>query len=163
MEIDKKTLKALSSDTRSDILKSLSKRRKTLTELSTEFNLAKSTITEHLNKLEQSDLIIKKATGRKWIYYELSTKGKKLIKPEASAPLVILLALGIIIIIFGSINLTIYGSQFSQAEAVRVTSGGSVNEVGYLLSPEPFNPLPIIMIILGLGILIFSIYKIRKR
>jgi DNA-binding transcriptional ArsR family regulator len=45
MEIDRKTLKALAADTRLDILKSLSKRRKMPSELSKELDLATSTVT----------------------------------------------------------------------------------------------------------------------
>jgi len=107
MQIDRKTMDALSSDTRINILKSLAKRRKTITELSRELNLAKSTISEHIDKLEESRLVIKKDTGKKWIYYELSSKGEKIIKPKTPTPFIILLTLGIIIVIFGSMNLTI--------------------------------------------------------
>ena len=50
MEIDRKTLKALGAETRMDILKSLSNRRKTPSELSRELKLSPPTILEHLSK-----------------------------------------------------------------------------------------------------------------
>ena len=83
MEIDKKTIKALSSDSRVDILKSLVKRRKTPSELSKEMKLATSTIVEHLGYLEKANLVDKIKTGHKWIYYDLTRKGKSLVvKPK---------------------------------------------------------------------------------
>ncbi|MBU3904555.1 MAG: winged helix-turn-helix domain-containing protein [Nanoarchaeota archaeon] len=161
MEIDKKTIKLLSSDTRVNILKSLSRRRKTLTELASEFDLAKSTITEHLSKLEESNLIIKQETGRKWIYYELSSKGEKLIKPKTPTPFVILLTLGIIIIIFGSMSLGIMDSGSSQFQSAETTAKPSIDGIVHE-EVNQFNPLPISLVVLGLIVVVFSVYKIKK-
>lgn len=101
MEIDRKTIKALAADTRLEILKSLSNRRKTPSELSKELKLAVSTITEHLNKLEKAGLINRKDTGHKWIYYELTSKGSSLVKPRYPVEFVLMLSLGLIFIFLG--------------------------------------------------------------
>ncbi|MEM5778209.1 MAG: metalloregulator ArsR/SmtB family transcription factor [Candidatus Aenigmatarchaeota archaeon] len=98
MEIDRKTLKALAADTRLDILKSLGKRRKMPSELAKELNLATSTIVEHLNKLEEANLVKKEETGHKWIYYNLTEKGESLIKPKIPVQFVIVLSITLIII-----------------------------------------------------------------
>ena len=103
MEIDRKTLKALAADTRLDILKSLGKRRKTPSELSKELRLATSTVTEHLTKLENADLIRREETGHKWIYYSLTKKGENLVKPKYPVQFVLVLSITIIIIFAGSI------------------------------------------------------------
>jgi len=79
--LDKDTFKTLSSETRINILKSLSKRRKTLTELSKQFNMSASTIKEHLDNLCTVDLIKQMDDGHKWKYYELTSKGKDIIEP----------------------------------------------------------------------------------
>lgn len=191
MEIDKKTIKALSADTRVNILKSLAERRKTMTELASEFNLSKPTVMEHLIKLEESGLVVKIDTDRKWIYYELSSKGEKLIKPKTPTPFVILLTLGIIIIVFGSMNLTIMTLQPYQYKttetitrivpAETVTGGASTraagnktienitieetitkNETEYK-EVRQINPLATGIIILGLAVTVFSAYKIKKK
>jgi predicted transcriptional regulator len=57
--IDRDTLKAIASDTRLDILKSLSKRKKTLSELSKVLNLKSPTIKEHLDHIINSNLVLK--------------------------------------------------------------------------------------------------------
>lgn len=80
--IDRDTLKAIASDTRLDILKSLSKRKKTLSELSKVLDLSSPTIKEHLDHLINSNLVLKEETESKWKYYSLTDKGSKLIKPR---------------------------------------------------------------------------------
>jgi predicted ArsR family transcriptional regulator len=81
--INRKTLKAISSDTRFSILKLLNKKQKTLSEISKKLNLSAPTVKEHLNNLISADLIIKKETKRKWKYYYLTEKGKKLLTPKS--------------------------------------------------------------------------------
>ena len=104
MELDKKAIRALSSDTRVDILKSLAKRRKTPAELSRELGLAGSTVVEHLKKLENSGLVRKERTHRKWIYYELTSKGRNLVKPTFPVQFAIMLSVGILFAFFGVYN-----------------------------------------------------------
>ena len=80
--IDRKTLKAISSDTRMDLLKHLSNRRYTLSELSKKMDLKNPTIKEHLDNLIDSNLVKKEESENKWKYYSLTRKGKKIIQPE---------------------------------------------------------------------------------
>ena len=75
MELDKNVIKALNSQTRIKILKALLDRQKMPTELSAELKLAGSTVVEHLKILQTSGLVLKKNTGRKWVYYELTSCG----------------------------------------------------------------------------------------
>ncbi len=114
MEIDRKTLKALAADTRLDILKSLGKRRKTPSELSKELNLAPSTIIEHLNKLEEADLIKKEETGHKWIYYSLTKKGLSLVKPKVPTQFIIVLSLCFIVLFAGCLYYVNYISGYER-------------------------------------------------
>ena len=69
--IDKKVFQALSSETRIKILKCLNQRKKTLTELSRELNLPKSTVHDNLSVLIDADLV-KSKHGSKLVYYELT-------------------------------------------------------------------------------------------
>ena len=110
MEIDRKTLKALAADTRLDILKSLSYRRKMPSELSKELKLAPSTVIEHLNRLEEADLVKREETGHKWIYYNLTEKGESLIKPRVPMQFVIVLSVSLIVIFAGFVYLNFTNS-----------------------------------------------------
>lgn len=121
MEIDRKTLKALAADTRLDILKSLGKRRKMPSELSKELNLATSTVTEHLNRLEEADLVRREETGHKWIYYSLTEKGGSLIKPKIPVQFVIVLGISIIVISAGFIYAN-YASSYQALASEGVPS-----------------------------------------
>jgi len=80
--LDKEVFKTLASGTRVDILKSLDRRRKTLSELSKQLGMSVSTIKEHLDNLVSVDLIVQIDDGHKWKYYELTKKGKDILHPE---------------------------------------------------------------------------------
>jgi len=73
---DKETLKAISSDTRSEILNLLNNKNYTLSDISDKLKLSNSTVKEHLDILNKNGLIIKEDTERKWKYYSLTPKGK---------------------------------------------------------------------------------------
>ena len=101
MEVDKRTIKALAADTRIDILKSLQKRRKMPSELAREFNLAPSTITEHLKILESIRLVERKHTGHKWIYYQLTERGSGVLSPRYPVNIILTLGIGLMFLAGG--------------------------------------------------------------
>ena len=82
IKLDRKSFEALAGQTRVKALKSLLRRRKTLTELSEELQLSPSTMKEHLDVLVDSELITQVDEGRKWKYYELTRKGKQIAEPH---------------------------------------------------------------------------------
>ena len=101
MDLGSREIKALSSDTRVMMLKSLGVRRKMPSELAREFSMAPSTIVEHLAVLERSGLIKRIETGHKWKYYELSEKGRSLVRPKFPVQFVVMLSLGVLLTIGG--------------------------------------------------------------
>jgi DNA-binding transcriptional ArsR family regulator len=94
--------KALSSDTRVNIIKMLNERNHTLSELAKKMNMSSPTIKQHLETLIKSNLIEQKDEGRKWKYYTLTRKGKKLMEPEEKNVMVLLAAtlIGLIFLIY---------------------------------------------------------------
>jgi len=103
--IDRKALFALASETRIEILKRLDSRRMTLSELSKDLNLSKTTIKEHLDRLMEAGLIIKMDEGRKWVYYELTDNGKRILHPKRETKIIFLLSSAIASISGGLIEL----------------------------------------------------------
>lgn len=94
--LDAETFKALASPTRLGVLRTLDERRKTLTEISRDLNLNKATVHEHLGLLAAADLVRKRDDeGRKWIYYELTWRGQKLLHPQETTTFNVLLGLGV--------------------------------------------------------------------
>jgi len=79
--LDTQIFSALSSDTRINILKKLDSKRMALKELCDELNLPKSTMRENLTVMIESDLVRKRHRGIKWVYYELTEKGKGMLHP----------------------------------------------------------------------------------
>lgn len=92
--LDAETFKALASATRLTVLKALDERRKTLTELARDLDLNKATVHEHLGLLLAAGLVRKRDDeGRKWIYYELTWTGQRILRPEATTTFNVLLGL----------------------------------------------------------------------
>jgi DNA-binding transcriptional ArsR family regulator len=98
--LDNQSFKALSSETRINILKELNKRQMTLSELSKKLNLKNSTIKEHCEILIKTNLIEQKEEGRKWKYYSLTKNGLKIISPNPldELKILIMICLGIVLI-----------------------------------------------------------------
>jgi len=105
--LDKQSLKALGAETRQDIIKLLTQRPYTASELSKLLGKHVTTIAEHLSMLEHSGIVSKKDDGHKWLYYSLTTKGERLTKPKFYA-WTIVLALSGIAIIGGVVDLFSY-------------------------------------------------------
>lgn len=81
--LDRETFKALASDTRLDILRSLDGKNMSLKDISIATNLNKATLHEHLTKLHEAGLVKRKEReGHKWVYYKLTWKGEGLLHPE---------------------------------------------------------------------------------
>ena len=80
--LEQGAFKALASPTRISILKTLSQRRHTQSELAAVHKLSIPTVKEHLTALEHGGLVNRYDEGRKWIYYGLSEKARCILDPE---------------------------------------------------------------------------------
>ena len=120
--LDQESFKALASEVRIEILKRLDDRRQTVTDLSNFLSLSKPTLLEHLEKLQAAGLVKRLEEGRKWIYYELSDKGRKILRPERVA-IVLALSNAAALVALGIVALLV-----------------SAN-IGLLAAPGGFNPV----------------------
>ena len=114
--LDQESFKALASGVRVEILKKLDDRRATVTDLSSLMDLSKPTLLEHLEKLQAAGLVKRVDEGRKWIYYELTGKGRKILHPEKVTIVVslafsaLLAGVGIVALLLGALAAAgIYG------------------------------------------------------
>ncbi len=113
--LDQESFKALASEVRVEVLKRLDERRATVTDLSNLLGLSKPTLLEHLEKLQTAGLVKRIDEGRKWIYYELSDKGRKILHPERVSIVVSLssaiglAAIGIVYLILASSTVLLSG------------------------------------------------------
>ena len=135
--LDERSFKALSANSRVSILKKLTERRMTLTELSKRLNLKGSTIKEHCTILLNAELIKKIDEGRKWKYYELTGKGKQIVAPSffEEARVLVTLCLGVIIfagfLIFAlQATTSLEGASYSQGSNTFFTGDNATIEIG---------------------------------
>jgi DNA-binding transcriptional ArsR family regulator len=91
VELDKKSLFALASDTRLEMLKSLQPMRRTVSQLSEELGIDKGGIHRHLKKMEEGGLV-KRFEEHGFVYYGLTWKARDLISPNESTRVVIILS-----------------------------------------------------------------------
>jgi len=83
VNLDAKTLRALSSPNRLFILQVLKLKSMNLTNLSRMLGLPKSSTYKNLSILIKSGLVNKESTHRKWRYYELTPKGAMLFSNDS--------------------------------------------------------------------------------
>ena len=99
--LTKDTFEVLASETRLDILKILSTRRMTVTELADTLDLAKSTVHHHLQRLADAGLVAADDDGRAWVYYALTQEGQGLLQPHDGTRIRVLLAAGLASLVGG--------------------------------------------------------------
>jgi DNA-binding transcriptional ArsR family regulator len=106
--LDRETFKALASDTRLDILKTLDGRNMGLNEIAKVTNLNKATLHEHLTKLHEAGLIKRnEREGHKWVFYKLTWKGESLLHPE-NTRIVVLFAMTLVALWVGLLQMIWY-------------------------------------------------------
>ena len=144
--LDKETFKALASDTRLDILRTLDGKRLGLNEISKVTNLNKATLHEHLTKLHEAGLVKRhEREGHKWVYYRLSWKGESLLHPE-NTRIVVLFTMTFIALWGGILQLitfvkgsVIEGGHEALMSLGQKTTGGN-ETIPYALDENPSIP-----------------------
>ncbi|HEV8594651.1 MAG TPA: winged helix-turn-helix domain-containing protein [Thermoplasmata archaeon] len=141
--LDRESFRALASEVRVEILKQLEAHRMTVTDLSHAMSLAKPTLLEHLDRLVTAGLVAKVDEGRKWIYYELSKRGRTILHPH-QVKIMISLALSILLFsagIVAALNATTYAQGLgtsSNPPETGVTTGTPFSRgVTFLSFSEP--------------------------
>ena len=137
--LDQESFKALASEVRVNILKRLDERRETVTDLSGLLGLSKPTLLEHLEKLQAAGLVKRVDEGRKWIYYELSAKGRKLLHPERVA-IVLALSSAAVLAAIGILSMLASYTGFGAAPALtpgNATPEAPARSVAFALSGSP--------------------------
>ncbi|HIH10484.1 MAG TPA: winged helix-turn-helix transcriptional regulator [Candidatus Diapherotrites archaeon] len=147
MEISLSTseFKALSSESRTRILKLLDERNHTLSELSAKTSMAAPTIKQHAAILMQSGLIELRDEGRKWKYYALTRKGKELLSAQKapSTNILIILSSGIVVALLGfalMFSVVPLGSIESAQQRITDPPGISTDNGGPFISGTDANP-----------------------
>lgn len=102
---DDKLIKSLASDTRRNILKKLTTKNKTVSELSRELKTGKSTIFYNISALLEASLVKKLENGNEFVYYELTDSAKELFDSKEKIKLTVLLTSTIIAFLGGIVSI----------------------------------------------------------
>lgn len=161
--LDKKTFEALAMETRVKILKALNERRKTQSELSKELELAPSTVSEHLEKMLDAGLIARKKDHHKWIYYELTEKGKHILSPQKASVFVFALSLTLLVAVFGYMMLS-SGSLSAAPMSAGEKSLGAAPLTDYSsVQPQDYTLLYALAALVVLVSGLFFLNRVRKQ
>ncbi|VVB68073.1 Helix-turn-helix domain protein [Candidatus Norongarragalina meridionalis] len=101
--LDRESFRALSSETRVAILKKLMERRMTATELAKDLKITAQAASEHLRKMEKAGMVVP-AKHSKWVYFELTEKGRAVLEP-GTTKLFVLLAVSLIAVGWSTMRL----------------------------------------------------------
>ena len=134
VELDKKSLFALASDTRLDILRALQPMRRTVSQLSESLDIDKAAVHRHLKKMEEGGLV-KRFEDHGFVYYGLSWKARDLLAPNENTRIVILLSASWIVclavVFLVVLGMTNNGTVLSPGESRAPASyDGYQNETG---------------------------------
>ena len=95
VELDKRSLYALASDTRLEILKSLHSNRRTVSQLAELLAIDKAAVHRHLKKLEEGGFVVR-TEDHGFVYYALTWKSRDILEPNDRTRIVILISSALI-------------------------------------------------------------------
>lgn len=125
VELDRKALFALASDTRLEILKALMSERRTVSQLAETLGVDKAAVYRHLKKLEEGDFV-KREDDHGFVYYRLSWKARDIISPGENTRIIVLISSSIVLMVIAAFLLIgLTGGQSSPyLDQKEATSGG---------------------------------------
>lgn len=152
--LQKEDLKILGTESRVKILKHLGKRKMTVSELSRQIDLSKSTVHEHLATLADAGFIEKSDNnGNIWVYYHLTDKGKKAL--HSRTRFLLMLSSAVIMLLLGLTRLWQYASELSQ---------NTLHEDDLVPGGTEGTPLPAVAIVLLLiSLVLFAVSWLSWR
>ena len=153
--LDKRIIGALASEMRIDILKKIDSGSMTLSKLTDELNISKSTVHEHLTILIESGLVKKVNRDNKWVYYELTDKGTEILHPHKMTKIIVLLSSAILSFVVGIAGLYWF------VRSILIFPEEALN----LKAIAPYEPVHLItgLIVISLGIILLSFGKNRTK
>ncbi|MCU0861662.1 MAG: winged helix-turn-helix domain-containing protein, partial [Methanomassiliicoccales archaeon] len=166
VELDKKALFALASDSRMEILKALHPQRRTVAQLADQLDIDKAAVHRHLKKLEEGELVVR-FEDHGFVYYGLSWKARDVISPGENTKIVIVFGLSALLVTGAAgAFLTSLGSMGLRAGEAATPAGDPLNgasDYGAIstLSPE-LLALGLLLVALAGVLIYFGIRRLRR-
>jgi DNA-binding transcriptional ArsR family regulator len=162
VELDKKALFALASDSRMEILKELQPSRRTLTQLAEALDIDKGAVHRHLKKLEEGGLVIR-YEDHGFVYYGLSWKARDIISPGENTRIVITFALSAVLAL-STVGVVFLGFTQAGQRYVEGAQGNSMagsNATDFLTGSSPNWDWLVLAVVLGAVAAILAYLAIR--
>ncbi|MGD1060999.1 MAG: winged helix-turn-helix domain-containing protein [Methanomassiliicoccales archaeon] len=148
VELDKKALFALASDSRMEILKELQPSRRTVTQLAEALDIDKGAVHRHLKKLEEGGLVVR-YDEHGFVYYGLSWKARDIVSPGENTRIIITFAVSALMAL-STIGAVFLGfSQQRNAGAGQSSPTTTGNATGPLISSGVSWEWIVLAIVLG--------------
>ncbi len=166
VSLDLDSFKALASETRLDILRTLDGKKMSLRDITKATNLHKMTLYEHLSKLVSAGFIKRiEREGRKWVYYKLTWKGASLLHPE-NTRIVVMFSITFISLFFGFISFIAFLIQ----KPVKTVSRSPLFDMDKLetatestVSSPLFLYIAVICVVVFFSLLAVSVWRYKKN
>lgn len=98
VELDRRSLFALASDTRLEMLKALQTNRRTVSQLAEVLGIDKAAVYRHLKKLEEGGLVTR-TEDHGFVYYALTWKSRDILNPNDRTKIVILISSSLVCVL----------------------------------------------------------------
>jgi DNA-binding transcriptional ArsR family regulator len=151
VELDKRSLFALASDTRLEMLKALQSNRRTVSQLAELLGIDKAAVHRHLKKLEEGSFVVR-TEDHGFVYYALTWKSRDILNPNDRTKIVILISsalvclLAMTVVVFMASHPAPLVSQNTEQASDAQDGGGKVPDN---IAPAPGSPVP--LAVLGLA------------
>src|SRR5207245_9458044 len=156
---------ARASDVRVAVWNRLDGRREWVTDLSNLLTLSKPTLLEHLEKLQNAGLVKRMDEGRKWIYYELTDKGRKILHPERVA-ITLALSAAVVLAMIGAVYVLLTMSAQMAARARLADETEIPNALQSAATGLAFVVFPFVLsafcVVVALGLRVYGEHR-RER
>lgn len=163
-KVSRDLMKAVSADTRTEILKALENRQMTASELSRYLNKHVTTVAEHLELLHSSKLVDRiERPGRKWIYYKLSNVGRQMLHPQPYR-IILVLTLSFLALGLGAFFIPLYSGSVFTARTQASTSALAPQVAQQIKSNVPSVDfiLPLLLVLVSVVGVVYSLRKISR-
>ncbi len=172
--VDRDVLKALSADTRMDILKVLADGGRMPSFIGKKLNKTDATIVEHLRALENAGLVKKvEQPGKKFVFYTLTERGIGIVSSKTKRLVVILSTSALTLAAGAFTGLMSIMTPRPGFQSMQQTAASLPSEAAKTISGQipPAAPLPVAfdflslasIALLSLSLITFVIYLVEKR
>jgi ArsR family transcriptional regulator, arsenate/arsenite/antimonite-responsive transcriptional repressor len=148
VELDKRSLFALASDTRLEMLKALQSNRRTVSQLAELLGIDKAAVHRHLKKLEEGSFVVR-TEDHGFVYYALTWKSRDILNPNDRTKIVILISsalvclLAMAVVVFMASYPAPLVSQNTEQASDAQDGGEKTVPDSSAPAPAPSSPVPL--------------------